>query len=83
MLEVESKNSLADLRIKYCPATGKDASAKVTSKVVWSEEIEEAVRHAARFRSSNELQTNFEFIAKNFKTLIPLASVPDLRFSLN
>lgn len=75
----------AELRNKY--RTKKD-DAKLDAKssrqlVKWTEEIEQALRHASRYTRSNELQANLEFIAKSFTTMMPTAPDRDIRFSMN
>jgi hypothetical protein len=75
----------AELRSKY---RAKEEDAKSDAKtpqqsIQWTEEIEQALRHASRFTRSNDLQANLEFIAKSFTTMMPTAPEHDIRFSMN
>lgn len=75
----------AELRNKY---RGKKDDAKPNAKksqqtIKWTEEIEQALRHASRFTRSNELQANLEFIAKSFTNMMPTTPEHENRFSMN
>lgn len=85
VLKDVSELSLSELRKKQreTKALAKGEQKKPTKPtIVFTEEIQEALRHAARFTKSDDTQTNLEFIAKNFKLLMPHAP-PAPRFSLN
>ena len=77
--------SLAKLRDKHRTkkGAGETKKSKAEHSIVWSQEIEEAIRQASRFTRSNELQVNLEFIASKFKSLMPLAPDRDIQFSNN
>ena len=76
----------AELRNKY-RAKKDDAKpkAKISQQttIKWTEEIEQALRHASRFTRSNELQANLEFIAKSFTSMMPTTPEHEIRFSMN
>lgn len=74
--------SLAELREKYrTPSTNANSPSKKSKKIVFTEEICEALRHAARFTRSDELQTNLEYVAQQFQVLMP--HTPEIEYSRN
>lgn len=77
--------SLAELRAKHRdPASdGKKPPKKEKETIIWTEEIEEAIRHASRFTRSIDRQTNLEYIAQQFKVLAPVSPEYGRQLSLN
>lgn len=84
VLKEVSELSLAELRRKQREAKAlASGEQKKPGKptIIFTEEIQEALRRAARFTKSDDTQVNLEFIAKSFKQIMPHS--PVTRFSLN
>ncbi|MBL8889807.1 MAG: hypothetical protein JNL67_07490 [Planctomycetaceae bacterium] len=82
LMQEVAELSLTQLREKYrAPVRSEKTTEKKNSQVVLSEEVNQALRHAARFTRCDDLQTNLEFVAKQFQLLMPRS--PEIQFSRN